>query len=125
MGRKQNDDPNDPIQDFLDWQGHRYDQGYWAYEFQKKGRVEPEIEYYRRANLSSFYRALLIFPLVGGLTAFPIFLLHDYYAYPITTGIAITIFEFLLVWYLVHKAMLKGRGGSAAESSSRAKKRHT
>ena len=64
---RRSDPPN--LSDFTDLQEHRYDPGYWPTQWYKKARSNPEIEWYRRANLNNFYKAVLIYAMVG----FPIF----------------------------------------------------
>jgi hypothetical protein len=65
-------DPNDPIQDLVDWQEHRYDPGFWASEWYKKGRFDPLTLIWKRANLSSFWRTLLIYPFIAIVFTGPI-----------------------------------------------------
>ncbi|HXX34234.1 MAG TPA: hypothetical protein VEM15_07160, partial [Thermodesulfobacteriota bacterium] len=70
-------DPNQPLQDLIDWEEHRYDPGFWPSEWWKKGRFDPQILIWKRANLSSFWRALLIYPFLAFVLTGPIVYIRD------------------------------------------------
>jgi hypothetical protein len=53
------------LSDFTDLQEHRYDPGYWPTQWYKKARPNPAIEWYKRANLNSFYKTVLIYSMLG------------------------------------------------------------
>jgi hypothetical protein len=105
---KRHRSPNDnPIQDFKDMLDHRYDPGYWTTEWVTKGRLDPFRKSIQEAHLSSFYRALALFGLIG----------------PILVGVFVSLrFDlprawlwctltlaalFLGLWYLIHKSMIR------------------
>ncbi len=100
-------DRNDPIQDLVDWEEHRYDPGFWPSEWFKKARLDPEIFIWKRANLSSFWRTLLIYPIIGSVLTGPIVSLHDEIPHARSIVIAANILAFLGTWYMLHKWMVK------------------
>ena len=62
---KKNHRPDFDIRDFPDLQDHRYDPGYWPTQWYQKGRSNPEIAWYKQANLGNFLKAVLIFLFLG------------------------------------------------------------
>ena len=100
-------DPNDPIQDLIDWQEHRYDPGFWPSEWYKKGRLDPEVLIWKRANLSSFWRTLLIYPFIGFVLTGPIMLIPDEIPHAGIIVIIANVLVFLGTWFLLHKRMIK------------------
>jgi hypothetical protein len=107
-GRRKNE-PNDPIQDLVDWQNHRYDPGFWVSEWYKKGRMDPQILMWKRAKLSSFWRALLIYPFIGTCLTAPIIICCDENPVPYWRMIVITanVLIFFAIWFLFSKWMNK------------------
>lgn len=100
-------DPNDPIEDLVDWEHHRYDPGFWPSEWWKKGRFDPEVLIWKRANLSSFWRTVLIYPIIAFVLIGPIMFLQKEISHAGIIVIAANIIIFLGTWLLIHKSMHK------------------
>ena len=110
------DDPNEPIQDFIDWEEHRYDPGYWPQQWYSRGRMDPYYKAMQNAHLSSFYRALLVTPVVGVIPEF-IFLRADTgLAHPAFWCAGTLLFLFFALWFLIHRSMVRRYGREAAEA---------
>jgi hypothetical protein len=129
MPEQDRHDPNDPIQDLIDYEEHRYDPGYWTREWARKARFSPSSIFLRKQRLSSFYKALLM-TLVLGLMPFVILLnLRDslpharlYYA------AALVVLSFGL-WYFIHRSMARTHNrpasGEIHHSNNRNDHEHT
>ncbi len=100
-------DPNDPIQDLIDWGEHRFDPGFWPSEWWKKARFDPEILIWKRANLSSFWRTLLIYPFLAFVLTGPMMYMHEETPHAGIIIVAANVFIFLSTWFLIHKWMMK------------------
>jgi hypothetical protein len=100
-------DPNDPIQDLIDWQDHRYDPGFWISEWYKKGRLDPETLIWKRANLSSLWRTLLIYPIIAFVLTGPIMFIHEEIPHAGIIVITVNVLVFLGTWFLLHKWKIK------------------
>ena len=112
-------DPNDPIQDLIDWQEHRYDPGFWASEWWKKARFDPEILIWKRANLASFWRTLLIYPFIAFVLTGPIVYIHEEIPHAGIIIITANVLIFLVTRFLVHKWMInaeKNKQGDRKDS---------
>jgi hypothetical protein len=121
MSKKHDHDPNNPVQDFVDMQEHRYDPGYWITEWEKKGRLDPFRQSMRKANLSCFNRTILIFAIVGSMVTGIFSQFAGDLSHPKLWCLTILILLFLGIWRYIHKSMV--RYGSVtdekAECSSR------
>ena len=102
-----NSDPNDPIQDLIDWQEHRFDPGFWPSQWWKKARFDPQILIWKRANLSSFWRTLLIYPIIAFVLTGPIMYIHEEIPYAGIILITANVLLFLGTWFLLYKWMIK------------------
>ena len=102
-------DPNEPLQDFLDWQKHRYDPGFWITEWVKKGRLDPEVLIYKRANFPSFWRTLLIYPFIATVLTGPIMYIHEEIPHATIIVIVANVIIFVGTWLLIHKWMVKAK----------------
>ncbi len=90
-------------------QEHRYDPGYWTTEWTTKGRVAPFQESIRKAQVSSFYRALA---LCGAIGTIPIGVFSSLrYELPYAwLWCALTVAGlFFGLWYFIHKAMIRNK----------------
>jgi cadmium resistance protein CadD (predicted permease) len=96
-------------------QEHRYDPGYWPTEWIRKGRLDPFRKSIQEANLSSFYRALALFGLIGTIPIGIFSNLRDELPYA-WIWCALTLAAlFLGIWYLIHKSM--ARNDNRAEAA--------
>ncbi len=108
-------DPNDPIQDLIDWEEHGYDPGFWPSEWFKKARFNPAILIWKRANLSSFWGSLLIYPIIGYVLTGLILHINDEISGVII--IVVNVLVFSGTWFMLHKWMIK-----AAKNKQRKRK---
>jgi hypothetical protein len=61
----------------------------------------------KRANLSSFWRALLIYPFLAFVLTGPIVYIRDEIPHSRTIVIAANVLIFLGTWFLIHKWIIK------------------
>ena len=105
MSRHSAKDPNEPIEDFVDMQEHRYDPGFWPSQWYKRQRYDPVYNALRKARLSAFYRTLLMMAFV-----LPIETMF-FEEYGPTSGkgaaayVVLGLGSFFILWWLIHLAM--------------------
>lgn len=111
-----NNNPNDPLQDLIDYEEHRYDPGYWPTEWARKGRFHPLYAAMRKERLSSFYRALLMTLVLGQIPLFSVLLnLRDSLPYAWLWIVAALVVLFFGLWYLIHRSMVRTNSRPASE----------
>jgi hypothetical protein len=111
--------PNDPIQDVIDMQEHQYDPGFWPTEWIRKGRLDPFRKSIREADLSSFYRALALFGLIGTLPIGIFANLRNELPHAWIWCALTLAMLFLGVWYLIHKSMVHNDSRTDAAKGKR------
>jgi hypothetical protein len=62
---------------------------------------------WKRANLSSFWRALLIYPFIAFVLTGPIMYIHEEIPHAGIIVITANVLVFLGAWFLLHKGMIK------------------
>jgi hypothetical protein len=114
MSKHHRQDPNDPIQDFVDLQEHRYDPGYWPSQWATRRRYDPFYKALQNARLSAFYRALLMMLVVLPIEQ----MFFEEYGATGLKGVLIfgsmVLASFVILWFLIHLAMSR----SARRASS-------
>jgi hypothetical protein len=115
MAERDDHDPNDPLQDFIDYEEHRYDPGYWPTEWTRKGRFLPIFAVMRREHLSSLYRALLTTVVLGQISLYVLLNLDDSLLYAWLWYGAALVFVFFGLWYFIHRSMVPTSSRPASE----------
>jgi hypothetical protein len=103
---KKHHDSNDPIQDFIDIQEHRYQPGYWIAE-RNKGRLDPFQKSMQKVNLSCFYRTMLIFTVLGMMVTCIFSQFAGVMSHPKLWRLIILILLFLGIYLYMRKSMLR------------------
>ncbi len=109
MSKTRRRNPNDPIQDFVDMQEHRYDPGYWLTEWRTKGRLTPGNVILREANFSSFYRALALMALIGSVPIGVFTSVKDELPYAWLWCMLTLAALFLGLWILIDRSMKRSK----------------
>ncbi|MBZ5537859.1 MAG: hypothetical protein LAO31_18040 [Acidobacteriia bacterium] len=113
MSKHDRHDPNDPIQDLIDYEEHRYDPGYWPTEWARKGRFSPFIMFLRKVRLSSLYRAWLI-TLVLFQIPLVVLLNLRHPLRPVLWFASVLVVVFFGLWYFIHRSMARTRNRPAS-----------
>jgi hypothetical protein len=104
MSERDRHDPNDPIQDLIDYEEHRYDPGYWPTEWARKARFHPYYTFLRKQRLSSSYRALLMTLVLGQIPFTVLLSLRDPRRHVLWFASVLVVIFFVL-WYFIHRSM--------------------
>ena len=117
-------DPNDPIQDFVDLQEHRYDPGYWPLQWARRARYDPYYKALQKARLSSFYRAVIITPFAVSLPMAILINLQGVLPHAGRWAVGLVAVTFVVLWFLIHKSMIRAYGRKETEDMEHGHKRN-
>ena len=107
MSEHDRHDPNDPMQDLIDYEEHRYDPGYWPTEWARKGRFSPFIMFLRKQRLSSLYKALLMTLVLGQIPLVILLNLSDSLPHLRLWVAAALVVVFFALWYFIQRSTMR------------------